>query len=249
MHSRFPKEGFEKGKTCARYSVFEGFSDVFDGFDKWLTKAVGGRVHGHLFGPDRVEFAGQQKYFSGALSDNAKLRDYNPKSFFTSFLWNSRGEHQCFQFGPRDNQDISWLLATDPNAQVSVITGAWAIRLFASNLNFSEIRETAARLQRIEGEHLDILGSIYTKARVRVWSLAEFIESPMEPLQTIIDDIGVRNARRLTEAPNMVNLDGFGQFLQNLKNQGMQPQLMGEFPVSPDESQKSPEPHRPYLVK
>ena len=29
----------------------------------------------------------------------------------------------------------------------------------------------------------------------------------------------------------MVDLEGFGQFLQNLKNQGMHPYLMGDFPV------------------
>ncbi len=249
MHSRFPREGFEKGKTSAPYSVFEGFSDLFEDFESWLEAATGARVHGHLFAPERVEFAGRQKVFAGALSDSAKLRDYNPKGFLTSLIWNTRGERQCFQFGPRDNQEISWLVATDPNAQISVISGAWAIRLFASNLNFSEIRKEAARLQKIETEHLDILASIYTKARVRVWSLAEFVESPMEPLQTVIDEIGPRHVRRLAEAPRMVNLEGFGQFLQNLKNQGMQPQLMGDFPVDPVAAQPAKPAQRPYLVK
>lgn len=249
MHSRFPREGFEKGKTSAPYSVFEGFSDVFDGFEDWLAKAVGGKVHGHLFGPGKVEFGGGQQIFSGALSNSAELRDYNPKGFLTSLVWNTRGERQCFQYGPRDNQEISWLIATDPNAQISVISGAWAIRLFASNLNFSEIRKEAARLQRIESEHLDILGTIYTKARVRIWSLAEFVEAPMEPLQIIIDEIGPRNARRLSEAPKMKDLSGFGQFLQNLKNQGMQPHLMGDFPVQANAAGQAPAPRRPYLVK
>ncbi len=249
MHSRFPKEGFEKGKTSGRYSVFEGFFELFEEFDEWLTKAVGGRVHGHLFAPDRVAFSGGQKIFAGALSDSADLRDYDPRSFFTSLIWNTRGEHQCFQFGPADNQEISWLLATDANAQISVISGAWAIPLFTSNLNFAEIRKLAAKLQRTENEHLEILNTIYTKARVRVWTLAEFVEAPMEPLQSIIDDIGPRHARRLTEAPKMVNLEGFGKFLQNLKNQGMQPQLMGEFSVDSEHQTPASKPIRPYLVK
>ncbi len=249
MHSRFPREGFEKGKTSAPYSVFEGFSDVFEGFENWLGHNVGGRVHGHLFGPEKAEFGGGQSIFSGALSNSAELRDYNPRGFLTNLVWNTRGERQCFQFGPQDNQEISWLLATDPNAQISIISGAWAIRLFNSNLNFSEIREETARLQRIESEHLKILGSIYTKARVRVWNMAEFVDAPMEPLQTIIDEIGPRHARRLTEAPKMANLDGFGQFLQNLKNQGMQPHLMGDFAVATETGDKAPTPRRPYLVK
>ncbi len=249
MHSRFPKEGYEKGHTSAPYSVFEGFSDLFEQFEDWLADTTGTKVHGHLFDPDRVEFSGRQSVYAGALSDSARLRDYNPKGFLTNLIWNTRGERQCFQFGPRDNQDISWLIATDPNAQVSVISGAWAIPLFSSNKNFSQIRKEAARLQRIESDHLDILKSIYTKARVRVWTLADFLASPMEPLQMILDEIGPRNTRRLTAAPKMVDLDGFGQFLQNLKNQGMQPQLMGDFPAGPEFPDHKNRPQRPYLVQ
>ena len=44
-----------------------------------------------------------------------------------------------------------------------------------------------------------------------IWTMAEFIEAPMEPLQTILDEIGTVRDRRLAEAPKMVNLDGFGQ--------------------------------------
>ncbi|MGR3660358.1 MAG: DUF5927 domain-containing protein [Paracoccaceae bacterium] len=249
MHSRFPREGHENGKTCAQYSIFEGFSDIFEDFESWLGKAVGGRVHGRLYGPDRVEFSGKQTVFTGAMSDSAEIRDYNPRGFLTSLIWNTRGERQCFQFGPRDNQDITWLISTDPNAQISVISGAWAVPLFNSNLNFSEIRAEAARLQRIEGAHLKILRSMYTKARVRVWTMADFVEAPMEPLQTIIDEIGQRQVRRLTEAPKMVNLNGFGQFLQNLRNQGMQPYLMGDFPVEGSANKQSPSQRRPYLVR
>ena len=249
MHSRFPQEGFEKGKTSAPYSIFEGFSELFDDFETWLEKAVGGRVHGHLYAPERVEFVDRQPVFAGALSDSAPIRDYNPTGFLTSLIWNTRGERQSLQFGPKDNQDISWLIATDPNAQISVISGAWAIELFNSNMNFSAIKKEAGRLQRIELAHLKILRSMYTKARVRIWTMAEFVEAPMEPLQAIIDEIGQRNVRRLTEAPKMVNLDGFGQFLQNLKNQGMQAHVMGDFPVDTDTGPQAPPRRRPYLVQ
>lgn len=249
MQSRFPREGFENGKTSAPYSVLEGFSEVFEDFEGWLQNTIGGRVHGHLFAPERVEYGNRQKVFAGALSDSAKLRDYDPKRFLTNMIWATRGERQSFQFGPSDNQEISWLIATDPNAQISVISGAWAIGLFDQNKKFSEIRKEAARLQQIETEHLKILQSIYSKARVRIWTLAEFVEAPMEPLQVIIDEIGPLYARRLTEAPSMVNLDGFGQFLQNLKNQGMHPQLMGDFPVGDPVLGRQRPPQRPYLVK
>lgn len=249
MQSRFPSENWENGKTCAPYSVFEGFSDLFENFETWLSKTVGGRVHGHLFDAEKVQFAGGETHYNGGLCDSAALRDYAPKSFLASLIWNTRGERQCFQFGPRDSQDISWFMATDSNAQISVITGAWAVPLFHSNANFSDIRSRAAQLQRIEAEHLDILRSPYTKARVRIWSMADFVENPMEPLQIIIDEIAPRDRRRLTEAPVMADLRGFGQFLQNLKNQGMHPHLMGDFPVGDDPETPPRRKRRPYLVK
>ncbi|TNE64555.1 MAG: glycosyl transferase [Rhodobacteraceae bacterium] len=249
MQSRMPGHGRGHGKTSAPYSVFEGFSDLFENFEEWLARAVGARVHGHLFAPEAVEFSGGQKVFAGAMPNHATLRDYNPCGFLTSLIWNTRGERQCFMYGPRDNQAISWLIATDPNAQISVISGAWAVTLFRSNKSFSEVRREAARLQRIEAEHIEILRSQHIKARVRIWTMADFIESQMEPLQAIIDEIGPRNVRRLTEAPRMRDLTGFGQFLQNLKNQGMKPHLMGDFPMGSEPDMRTREHKRPYLVK
>ena len=125
-------------------------------------------------------------------------------------------------------------LPSIPNATVSVVTGAWAVPLFRSNRNFADIRQQAAKLQKVEAEHLVLLRHSWTRARVRIWNLAEFVENPMEPLQNIVDEIAPRTLRRLTEAPVLTDFTGFGQFLQNLRNQGMQPTLTGDFPVSND---------------
>lgn len=249
MQSRFPRRDRENGKTCAPYSIFHGFSDLFENFDVWLSKSVGGRVHGHLFAPGRVEFAAGETVFNGALPDSAALRDYNPQAFLTNLIWNTRGERQCFQFSPRDNQDCNWFMATDPNAQISVISGAWAVPLARANLNFSDIRKEAARLQRIETEHLNILRTMFVKARVRIWTMAEFIEAPMEPLQAIIDEISPRSTRPLAEAPKLTDLTGFGAFLQSLKNQGMMPTLMGDFAATEDPRPPARDQGRPYLVR
>lgn len=249
MQSRFPNEDWENGVTSGRYSVFCGFSDLFEDFETWLTKATGARVHGHLFAPGRVEYAQRQTIMNGALTDNACARDYNPRAFLTNLIWNTRGERQCFQFGPGDTQDINWFMAKDSNAQISVVSGAWAVPLFKSNRNFADIRRTAAELQRVESKFLDVLRSPYAKARTRIWTMAEFIEAPMEPLQSIIDEIGNKSLRRLAEVPKMEDLAGFGQFLQNLKNQGMHPYLMGDFPVTRDLGPQQSRPRKPYLVK
>jgi hypothetical protein len=132
-----------------------------------------------------------------------------------------------------------------------VISGAWAIPLFRSNRNFGDIRRDAALLQKTETEHLEILRKQDTKARVRIWTLADFAAAPMEPLQAILDEIAPTR-RRLTEVPRMVDLGGFPQFLQNLRNQGMQPTLMGDFAAQIDNVPHDAAPvapAKPYLVR
>ncbi|NOC45811.1 beta-1,6-N-acetylglucosaminyltransferase [Ruegeria sp. HKCCD7559] len=249
MQSRFPRHGSENGLTSSQYSVFQGFSELFEDFEPWLAATTGARVHGHLFGPERAEFSQGEAITNGALSDSAALRDYNPTAFLSNLIWNTRGERQCFQFSPRDTQEINWFLARDKNAQISVITGAWAIPLFRSNMNFSEIRSEAARLQQIETKQLEVLTSVWTKARMRSWTLADFIESPMDALLGILEEIGMQQTSHLTEVPTMVELSGFGKFLQNLKNQGMHPYLMGDFPAD-DVFGRQEKPYRkPYLVQ
>ncbi|UWQ10948.1 beta-1,6-N-acetylglucosaminyltransferase [Aliiroseovarius crassostreae] len=249
MQSRFPRMGFENGLTGTPYAIFEGFTEVFEEFEPWLERTIGGRVHGHLYDKERVQFSEGQRDFSGALTDSATLRDYNPRAFLTNLVWSTRGERQSFQFGPADNQAISWDVAKDPNAYISVISGAWAVPLFHSPRNFTDIRREAARLQKIESDHIDILRSGYARARVRIWTLAEFVQNPMEPLQLILDEIGGRMNTRLTEVPNLKRLDGFGQFLQNLKNQGMQPYLMGDYPSGADPQTPTRDTRKPYLIK
>ena len=67
--------------------------------------------------------------------------------------------------------------------------------------------------------------------------------------EVTIDEIGQKTPRRLSEAPRMQDLSGFGQFLQNLKNQGMHPYLMGDFPVDPGPRNPGLQQRKPYLVR
>lgn len=249
MQSRFPGRWAVNAISAKPYSVFQGFAELFEDFEPWLARTSGTKVHGHLFDPERVEFADGETLINGALTDNAALRDYNAESFLKNLLWNCRSERQCFQFGPGDNQAIQKFLMRDPNAQISVISGAWAVPLFHSNQNFSDLRREAARLQQIEAAFLTKLRAQETKARVRIWTMAEFIEAPMEALQSILEELGPMAPRHLGEAPKMSDLEGFGQFLQNLKNQGMHPYLMGDFPVEPGSTHVPKPPRKPYLVR
>ncbi|WP_116086242.1 beta-1,6-N-acetylglucosaminyltransferase [Tropicimonas sp. IMCC34011] len=247
MQGRFPRNDRENGRTAGPYSVFEGFGELFVDFDTWLARVTGHRVHKHLYAPERAELAGGEQVYNGALTDSAALRDYNPCAFLTNLIWTTRGERQCFMFGPRDNQFPAGFMAADPNAQISVIAGAWAIPLHRSGLPRELMRKEAARLQRIEAGHLELLRARWVKARVRIWTLADFVEAPMEKLQDVLDEIVPLQGRRMTEVPRMADLGGFGRFLQDLKNDGMNLHLPGDFPA--DDFPEGPPRTMPYLVK
>jgi hypothetical protein len=234
MQSRFPNQGRGGNQSAAPYGVFEGFDALFQDFRPWLAQAVEGRVHGHLFASERVQFATGEAVFKGGLSDSATLRDYNPRSFLTSLIWNTRGETQCFQFGPSDVQEIAKFIAQDPNAMVFAVTGAFAVPLWRSGRSAHEVRGEVARLQKIEADLIALVDSPESKARMRRWTLGEFLENPAEPLQVIVDMLNPRVRQRRADLPRLLPLAGFSSFLQDLRNQGMQPVLMGDMPETLD---------------
>jgi hypothetical protein len=249
MQSRFPTRLHGGNRSAAPYGVIEGFADLFEGFPAWLARAADARVHGHLFAPGRVQFAAGEAVFKGGLSDSATLRDYDPRSFLTNLIWNTRGETQCFLYGPGDVQEVAEFMAGDPEAKIFIISGAFAVPLWRSGRPAAEVRPEAARLQKIEADLLALLDLPETKARVRHWSLAEFVENPAEPLQALVDELNPRAPHRAIELPRLLPMSGFGAFLQDLRNQGMQPVLMGDFPKDFDLSPEGQSFARPQLVK
>jgi hypothetical protein len=229
MQSRFPSKSRGGNQSAAPYGVFQGFSELFPDFQPWLARVAEARVHGHLFAPEQAEFSGGEEVFKGGLSSGAALRDYNPRSFLTSLIWNTRGERQCFQFRARDVQEITPFLAGDPNASIMIVSGAFALPLWRSGRPFAEIRAEAARLQKIEADFIALLQAADAKARTQVWTLADFVENPVEPLHQVVDALNPRAPHRMTELPRLTDLTGFADFVQELRNQGMQPVLLGDF--------------------
>jgi hypothetical protein len=53
----------------------------------------------------------------------------------------------------------------------------------------------------------------------------------------------------MTELPQMVDLTGFSDFLQELRNQGMQPVLMGDVPATIDMARIDRSLSRPQQAK
>lgn len=248
MQSRFTFLDSENGVTAVPYTVLQGFDCIIPGFADWLGQQTGRIVHGHLFAPNRAHFAGGGAYYRGGLSDQPRLRDYNAKMFLTNLVWNGRDQRQAFLFGPADTQQIRWILSKDLQASVWVVSGAWAVPLFLSGKSASEVRSEAARLQQIESKLLETLRGPDARSRRRIMTLAEFLESPVDVLQSIVDDMAGHRANSLQKPPPMVNLDGFAQFLQDLKNQGMHPYLTGDFSENQPMKPRKPRLTKPYIV-
>ena len=248
MQSRFPSVDRQTSVAAASYAVLQGFDAVFPAFQSWLTQQTGAQVHGHLYAKDRAHFADESEVHRGGLSDNARLRDHNAKMFLTNLIWNGRDQHHCFQFGPADAQDICWTLAKDTGASIWVVSGAWSIPLFASGRSASDVRTEAARLQRIEDKFLTVLRSPQARARIRIMTLAQFIEAPMDVLQTIIDEIAGHRGNAIKEVPRMPDLTGLPDFLQDLKNQGMHPFLTGDITAGNTRQSPAGPRRKPYVV-
>ncbi len=249
MQSRFPWGNAQHAISAEPYSVFEGFHDIFENFDQWLLKIRPDiQLHGRLFHPERAEFTQGQTMFAGAMTDSAKVRDRNPQAFLTNLIWNTRGTHQAFHYGPGDTQKIGKVFAEDPNAYIAVISGAWAVSLFHSGRTFNSIRKTAALYQRQETEHLLKLRATNTKARVRIWSLADIVDAPVNALQTVMQDMHIQS-NHLTELPVMRDLSGFSEFIQELKNQGMHPYTVGDYPMPNQTIVTTAAAQKPYVIK
>lgn len=228
MQSRFPHADSAVTKSAAPYSVFTGFEHVFQNFEYWLGQVTGTRAHGHLFAPDSVQFHGGARVWHGAISNSAAIRDYNPRMFLTNLLWATRPERLCFQYGPGDTMDgtLSWFMATDTNAQISVIRGAWLLALQDAPMSDAEKVARAGQFYRQEQDWIESLTSRHAMARVRVRSLAEVMRDPGAHLSEIAREFAGEAALAAHSVPPVRTTDGFAAFLARLRNQGLPAQIL-----------------------
>ena len=228
--ARFPRTDAENGKTPAPYAVLQGLPDLFPGLDGWLARATGLTVHGRLFGPDRVEFAGGAPGAPGGLCAAPDLRDHDPRAFLTNLLWGARGDRQAFAARPGDTAALDWFIATDPNARLFIVTGAWIVPLARSTGSFADLRREAARLRQAETAQLAILRSAHAKARLRLWPIEEVVAAPGPALAALIEDIGGPRATPSVQAalapdllPPLADLTGVPELLRRLRDSGLPP--------------------------
>lgn len=222
MQSRFPRKDAENGKTAAPYTVLYGLAEAYPGLPDWLPGKVDADVHGHLFAEHEVEFSGGRRIGPGGLAGSPAVRDLDPQGFLTSLIRVTK-RPQMFQFSPRDRQSLNWFMATDPNMRLLVITGAWAVPLLHSGMPFDDVRRAAAICQRRELAFLEILDSVWVKADVHRWNLAQVGTDPEAPLAALL------GADLPKDHPQVADLSGMRPFLDRLRNAGLRPRKLGDF--------------------
>lgn len=227
MQSRFPRKDAENGKTARPYAVVHGLSDLFVDLPAWLSGARGQEVHGHLLAPDEVQFAGGAPVGPGALPASPGLRDLDPQTFIASLIRSSSGV-PGFMLSPRDGQQLNWFFATDPNAALFVVTGAWIVPLLHADMPFDDVRRIAARMQRAEIAFMDILDSVWVKARVRRWTLAQALAAPDRPLGELCRTLRPQGDAPPPALPALRDVQGVTELLLRLRNAGLQPRGMGD---------------------
>lgn len=227
MQSRFPRKDAENGKTAQRYAVVYGLSDLFPDLPAWLAAHTGRDIHGHLMAENEVEFAGGAGIGPGALPASPGLRDLDPQNFVASLIRSSRGT-PAFMLSPRDRSQLNWFFATDPNASLFVVTGAWVAPLLQSDMPFDDVRRIAAKMQRAEIAFMDILDSVWVKARVQRWTLTEAIADPARPLGQLCQTLRPEGGDAAPGLPPLRDLSGVTRLLHRLRNAGLQPRRMGD---------------------
>ncbi|MEZ5987502.1 MAG: hypothetical protein R3B94_16280, partial [Hyphomonas sp.] len=96
-----------------------------------------------------------------------------------------------------------------------------------------------ARLQRIELVQLRVLRSVWVKANVEIWELSDFAARPGAILQRVVRDLNSASGMwpLYDEPPPQRDLEQIGRFLQRLRNAGLKPRLMGDFPATRSEQE------------
>ena len=101
--------------------------------------------------------------------------------------------------------------------------------------------------QQVEAEFLDLLRERQTRARVLIWSLLEFLERPADPMQEIVDSLSGAETHLITDLPATKPMRGLPEFLQALRNAGMNPHLAGETTHGPQQPNGSGHSQRPSV--
>jgi hypothetical protein len=178
--SRFPCQGFEMQHATARpYLVLDGYENLFSDLHHWLTQLDVDMPHGRIFDAASVQLHPDVANLEGSITDEPKIRDWNPEQFLTSLLWFGRDYSHSFHFTPGDSLRMSKFILKDPNATIFSISGAWMMSLTQSmGESDEEFRRRALRLKAADEKFNALVAANTTRATVIRFSLDDVIAEP-----------------------------------------------------------------------
>lgn len=223
---RFPWWGFGGPRSVRPYIVLEGFDDLFEGFDAWLSARRGDlTLHGRLFAPEGAEFSDRADVWDGGCAAHPVLRDYNPAGFIANLVRARPEETQAFFLAASDSADAWPDVLSDRNASVFAIRGAFFRRL--AETSGAGVERLAARLQAREELAMSAAASPDCRADVSEWSLADAVADPAKPLRAVLGALGAQ-VSTVMEMPRLKPLDRLPGFLIELANAGVTPRVVGD---------------------
>jgi hypothetical protein len=228
---RYPDAARAEPVTAAPHAVLVGVTATLPGVADWLTAAQGARVHGRLFAPDGVQFAGGDAVGPGGLSVAAALRDHDPRAFLRNLVWATRGEMQVWSLDPADTSAIVPVVAGDRHARVVAVTGTWVIGLWQAGVGATLARADAVALMRAEDEMMARLTAPGAAAQVNLRTLGAALSDPSGLLADLVamvlpgplaigDDAPLPAA--LQVSPDLV------AFVTALRDLGVPPRAVGD---------------------
>jgi hypothetical protein len=93
---------------------------------------------------------------------------------------------------------------------------------------FDDVRSIAAKLQRAEVRFLEILDSVWVRARVRRWNLAEALAQPDEVWSEICMTLRPEGGAAESPPPPLRDMSGVKPLIRALRNAGLRPRKMGD---------------------
>ncbi len=231
--NRYTSRWYEQVFATARpYYVFDGFDRFFPGFLEGLRKGEGLEMHGHLFGPDKVDFVDDSDVFAGNLTSGSRLRDYRPDQFLVNLIWGRRQILQGFLHDLSIPDRVRRHILRDANAQIIRISDAWMADVFLRSEGDPKEEAVLFRLYEAEANTLtEGFEDWELQSDFLEISLLDLLEKPVRTarrIQTVLPpETDIRPAIDTLVAPK-----GFSDFLIRMSEQGFEiprlPELLRE---------------------
>lgn len=209
-------------QTAVRYCALQGATHLYEDLPNWIAQATGQVTLGRLFKSNTVGTALPTANLPGGLPATPAFRDYNPEQYLANLIWNMREEPPILLHDISDTPAISTMIATDPNAQLTVLKGAWALDLFRRDLqDESVLKKYALRLMVQEAKQLEaIIRGKNPNARI-----VSVVTGLTHPGQVLAEAFGLQT---ILEVPNIRPIAGFTEFLERLDNLGINVSSVGD---------------------